>query len=279
MAATRPPIAIILAAGKGTRMKSDLPKVAHPVAGRPMVAWVAAACAQAGCTRVIVVVGYQQEVVRSIFADWHAQPESQRCTLEFAIQDQQLGTGHAVQCAMPLLEREAESPGKPVFVLAGDGPLIRASTLEALLARHRQSGASVTIATSVIDDPTGYGRIVRDPAGRFAAIVEQKHATPEQLAIREVNPSYYCFDAHRLGRALPLVERNPQTQEYYITDIPALELAAGRVVEVLDAVPAADVLSINTMEQLAEVDAVLRARLAAAGHAQEGSSDVRDDRS
>jgi UDP-N-acetylglucosamine diphosphorylase/glucosamine-1-phosphate N-acetyltransferase len=272
MTAPQPPIAIILAAGKGTRMQSDLPKVAHPVAGRAMVRWVAEACAEAGCSRVIIVVGYQQEVVRAIFADWHAGPFGARCSLEFAVQDEQLGTGHAVQCAMPLLERESGSSGQPVLVLAGDGPLIRTATLRALLERHRLAGASATLATAVIADASGYGRIVRDGAGRFLAIVEQKNATPEQLAIREVNPSYYCFDCHRLAEALKKVERNPLTHEYYITDVPALELAAGRRVEVLDAVPAEDVLSINTLEQLAEVDAVLRARLTAAGHAGEGSA-------
>lgn len=265
------PIAIILAAGKGTRMRSDLPKVAHEVADRPMVRWVAEACAEAGCSRVIIVVGYQQDTVRKIFSDWSDSSFADDCTLEFAVQDEQLGTGHAVQCAMPLIERESSGEGQPVLVLAGDGPLIRTGTLQALLNRHADTDASATIATAVIDDPAGYGRIVRDELGRFLAIVEQKNATPDQLLVREVNPSYYCFDAHRLADALKKVERNPLTQEYYITDVPALELAAGRRVEVLDAVPAEDVLSINTLEQLAEVDAVLRARLAAAGQSTEGN--------
>lgn len=271
MTNARAPIAIILAAGKGTRMKSDLPKVAHEVAGRPMVAWVVDACVQAGCSRVIVVVGYQQEVVRAIFADWDSTHSSQSCSLEFAVQDEQLGTGHAVRCALPLIERESASEGQPVLVLAGDGPLIRAETLETLLASHRASGASASLATAVLDDPTGYGRIVRDADGAFVAIVEQKNATPEQLAIHEVNPSYYCFDARCLAAALERVERNPLTGEYYITDVPAIELAAGRSVGVLSAVPAGDVLSINTLEQLAEVDAVLRARLALAGESQKGN--------
>jgi bifunctional UDP-N-acetylglucosamine pyrophosphorylase/glucosamine-1-phosphate N-acetyltransferase len=257
MAHALPPIAMILAAGKGTRMKSDLPKVLHPIGGRPMVAAVVDACRQAGCERVILVVGYKQELVREAFAG--------DAKIEFAVQDQQLGTGHAVQCAEPLLRAAASQPGQAVFVLAGDGPLIRPATLRALLDRHQGSKASATLATSVIADPTGYGRIVRDRSGRFAGIVEHKQCSPEQLAIREVNPSYYCFDAQALYATLPRVKRQESNGEYYLTDVPAMLLAEGKVVEVIDAVPPEDVLSINTLEQLAEVDAIYRSRQAGAG--------------
>lgn len=249
---THAPIAMILAAGKGTRMKSDLPKVLHPIGDRPMVAAVVDACRAAGCQRVILVVGYKQELVREAFAG--------DAKIEYAVQDQQLGTGHAVQCAEPLLRSAATREGQPVFVLAGDGPLIRAATLKALLDRHNSSRAAATLATSLIADPTGYGRIVRDPAGRFSAIVEHKQCSPDQLAIREVNPSYYCFDAHALYSTLPRVKRQESNGEYYLTDVPALLLAEGKTVEVIDAVPPEDVLSINTLEQLAEVDAIYRAR-------------------
>lgn len=245
--------AIILAAGKGTRMRSDLPKVAHEVCGQAMVNWVAKACAEAGCTRIVVVVGYQRDVVKARLAGF-AHPG---VTVEYAIQDEQLGTGHAVRCAQSLFAPAAGD----VFVLAGDGPLIRAETLKALLERHRSSGALATMATSVIDDPSGYGRITRDSAGRFAAIVEEKHCTPAQKAIREVNPSYYCFRTADLFSALERVKRNEGSGEYYITDVPSLMMEKGGRVEVIDAVPPEDVLSINTPEQLAEVDAVLRARL------------------
>ncbi len=150
--------------------------------------------------------------------------------------------------------------GHDVFVLAGDGPLIRPETLRTLLARHRERGASAALATSVISDPTGYGRIVRDAGGAFLRIVEQKNATEAELAIREVNPSYYCFDAGRLFSSLERVKRNEVSGEYYITDVPELMLSTGERVEVIDAVPPEDVLSINTLEQLAEVDAIFRAR-------------------
>lgn len=249
----QPLSAIILAAGKGTRMRSDLPKVAHEVAGRPMVNWVAQACAEAGCTRVVVVVGYQRDVVKGCLASFSAPG----VTVEYAIQDEQLGTGHAVRCAEALF---GDTRGD-VFVLAGDGPLIRAHTLRTLLDRHRSTGASATLATSVIDDPSGYGRITRDAQGRFAGIVEEKHCTAAQKAIREVNPSYYCFRTGGLFESLAQVKRNEGSGEYYITDVPSLMMSGGGRVEVIDAVPPEDVLSINTPEQLADVDRVLRARL------------------
>jgi UDP-N-acetylglucosamine diphosphorylase/glucosamine-1-phosphate N-acetyltransferase len=253
---TRPPAAIILAAGKGTRMNSDLPKVAHAVAGRAIVEWVVDACAEAGCSRIVLVVGYQQHVVRDLFRNW-IHP---RCTLEFAEQTEQLGTGHAVRCAEPCFAREAREPGHDLFVLAGDGPLVRAATLSTLLDRHRAASADATLATSVIPNPSGYGRIQRDASGRFLGIVEQKNATLEQLRIREVNPSYYCFDAMALFHALARVTRDPVSREFYVTDVPALLMKSGRRVEVIDAVPPDDVLSINTPDDLAEVDRILRSR-------------------
>lgn len=241
------PVAVILAAGKGTRMKSDLPKVVHPVAGRPMVCAVVEACKRVGCARVVVVVGYMQEKVREALTGMD---------VEFAVQSEQLGTGHAVMSAAPLLAGEKGD----VLVLAGDGPLIRPGTLRRLLHHHHSTGAAATLATSVIDDPTGYGRVVRGPDGRFSRIVEHKEATPEQKAIREINPSYYCFSGPALFSALSRVTRNASSGEYYLTDVPALMLAEGKRVELVDAVPPEDVLSINTPEELSKVDAIARAR-------------------
>lgn len=244
------PVAVILAAGKGTRMGGDLPKVAHPVGGRAMVCAVVDACLGVGCARVVVVVGYKQELVRAELASYGAR-------VEFAEQLEQLGTGHAVACAAGAFEG---GPETELFVLCGDGPLIRARTLATVLATHRSTGAAATIATSVIDDPTGYGRIVRDGEGRFVAIVEHKNATADERAIREVNPSYYCFARDELFARLAEVTRNAVSGEYYVTDVPALILSRGGRVEVIEAVPPEDVLSINTPEQLAEVDRLFRAR-------------------
>ena len=257
---TKAPIAIILAAGKGTRMESDLPKVVHPVGGRPMVCAVVDACRGAGCQRILLVVGYKQEVVRELM---DAQGPAWNKGIEYAVQEQQLGTGHAVLSARTTLGEAAGELGRPCFVLAGDGPLIRAETLRTLLKLHTDTRAAATLATSVIPDPTGYGRIVRDASRKFAAIVEHKECTPQQLAIREVNPSYYCFDTAGLFSALAQVKRNEHSGEYYITDVPALLLRQGERVEVIEAVPPQDVLSINTPAQLAEVDAIYRSRAGA----------------
>lgn len=245
----RPLASIILAAGKGTRMKSDLPKVAHVCAGKPMVRWVVEAAREVNADPIVLVVGHGREHVEAIFAD-------DRDDLRFVLQAEQLGTGHAVAVAREAL---ADFDGD-VLVLCGDGPLIRRSTIEQLLHAHRSAHAAMSLATAVIDDPEGYGRIVRDANGRFSAIVEHKNATPAQRAIREINPSYYCADARTLFGALERVKPNPTSGEYYLTDVPALLRESGETVEVVDAVPAEDVLSINTPEQLAEVDAILTAR-------------------
>ena len=245
------PGAIILAAGKGTRMNSDLPKVCHLVGGRAMVCAVVDACLEAGCDRVAVVVGYRQDLVREALASFDG-------VVEFVEQREQLGTGDAVRAARELF---IDEPRRDLFVLCGDGPLIRARTLETVLERHRSKQASATLATSVIDDPTGYGRIVRNANGQFECIIEQKNATPAQLGIREVNPSYYCFRSGSLWAALGKLQLNPKSREYYVTDVPAIMQADGERVEVIEAVPPEDVLSINTPEELARVDVVFRARM------------------
>ena len=248
------PQAIILAAGKGTRMGGDLPKVLFEVAGQPMVRWVVQACREAGVERCIVVVGYEGDQVRQALAH---EPN-----IEFVEQREQRGTAHAAQMAQPLFEHQ---PACDVFVLAGDGPLIRGATLEKLLQVHRQAGAAATLATAIIDDPTGYGRVIRDESGAFSAIVEHKDASDSQRAVREINPSYYCFRSDALWETLDEVRSDNRQNEYYITDVPSLLKARGRTVMVVDAVPSEDVLSINTPQQLEQVDRVLRARLEAAG--------------
>ena len=241
--------AVVLAAGKGTRMGSDLPKVMHQVAGRPILDWVVDAAEAAGVKRIVLVVGYGQELVRQAMA--------QRPNVRFAEQTEQLGTGHATLCA----ESEV-GDADDVLVLAGDGPLIRSSVLERLVAVHREESAAASLATACIDDPTGYGRIVRDSAGQFAAIVEQKNASEEQLRITEVNPSYYCFDRKSLFAALHGLRPDDTGGEYYLTDVPGILKAQGHHVGLVDEVPQEDVLSINTLDQLAKVDEILRRRLA-----------------
>ncbi len=246
------PQAVILAAGKGTRMgDSDLPKVLYPVADKPMLSWVVKACKDVGVSRCVIVVGYKADEVRRSLDGIEG--------IEFAEQNDPKGTAHAAQVTRHLFDNQ---PATDLFVLAGDGPLIRTKTLARVLEVHRRRGASATLATSIIDDPAGYGRIIRGNDGGLEQIVEQKDASPQQLQIKEVNPSYYCFDSAALFSALDEVKSHNSQGEYYITDVPTILKGHGKRVEVVEAVPAADVLSINTQAQLQEVDAILRQRLA-----------------
>ena len=243
--------AIILAAGKGTRMKGDLPKVAFSCAGAPMVRWVADACRAAGCERIVVVVGYRQEVVRDIFA-----ADAARGLIEFAEQREQLGTGHAVMAAAGSFRGATGQ----TLVLAGDGPLIEPSTLRRLADLQRSTGAAAALATTTLADPTGYGRIVRDAAGRFERIVEQKNATEEQKRIREVYPSICCFDTALLFETLPSLPRDPVGGEHYVTAVPEMLVRSGRRVELLAGVAPEEAMGVNTPEELARVEAALLAK-------------------
>jgi bifunctional UDP-N-acetylglucosamine pyrophosphorylase/glucosamine-1-phosphate N-acetyltransferase len=242
-----PPLAaIILAAGKGTRMKSDLPKVLHEVAGKPMVQWVIDAAKSAGASRVILVIGHGAELVKDTISK-----------VEFVLQEPQLGTGHAVlMCKDALADFEGN-----IIVLGGDGPLLRPSTIHDMLNVQETTQASATLATSTIPDPTGYGRVIRDKENRFLEIIEQKNATPQQLNIHEVYPSYAVFKSNDLWTCLDALQPNDITNEYYFTDVPQMLLEKGCTVEVINTVAPEDILSINTPEQLSEVETVLLERL------------------
>ncbi len=243
--------AVILAAGKSTRMNSQRVKVLHEVCGRPMLAYVLDAVRAVGATRICVVVGHDRQRVMTEFADQN--------DIQWVHQEQQKGTGHAVQVC-----RVALSPlSGDTLVLAGDGPLIRAQTLQELIARHHQAGAGATLATSELTNPSGYGRIVRGSGGEFLAIVEEKDATPDQRAIREVNPSYYLFNTTDLFEALGKVTPNNRKGEYYLTDAVSILRLMGRVVQAVSAVPEEDVLSINTRQELARVCGVMQQRIVA----------------
>jgi len=250
--------AIILAAGKGTRMKSDLPKVLHEVCGRPMLAWVLDACREAGCDRLLVVVGHQAELVQETFADAD--------DVTWVVQRPQQGTGHAV---MVCREHLAGFEG-PVLVVAGDGPLLRPETLRELLNTHRREGAACTLATSLLPDPARYGRIVRDESGDLAGIVEYLDADESQRAIREVNVSLYCFDAAALREALGELRNDNAKGEYYLTDTIGLLKARGRKLSAVAAVLPEDVFSINTLEELEQVGRLMAERLAPSGERTDG---------
>lgn len=240
------PLAILLAAGKGKRMNSDLPKVLVPVCGRPMIRFVLDAVRAAGIERVVVVVGYRAEDVRRELA---GEPG-----VEFAVQTEQLGTGHAV---MMCREQLAAHDG-PVLILAGDSPMVQVSSLKALLAEFAARQPACLLGTATKANPAGLGRVVRDAAGGFEAIVEDKDTTPAQKAITEVNMSTYVFQAADLRWALERLTADNAQGEYYLTDCPGVLKKAGRLVLALNALQPVEALSINTVEELAAVEAKMK---------------------
>ncbi len=233
--------AIVLAAGKGTRMKSDLPKVLHKVCGLPMVEHVVRALRGAGVERVVVVVGHGGEEVQKALGD----------SVEYAWQREQLGTGHAVRCATEALQ---DHDG-PVVVASGDTPLVDTATMAALLQAHGKR--ALTVATAFLDEPHGYGRIVRDADRKLTKIVEQKDATEEQARITEVNAGLYAFDGKTLFSLLPRLRNANAQGEYYLTDLVQMAAADGLAVGAHIA-GAALLQGVNDRWQLAEAEAVLR---------------------
>src|SRR4051812_23126118 len=184
------PIGIVMAAGKGTRMKSDLPKVLFPAAGRPMIEYVLEALADVGVKRTVVVVGYRGDLVREKLAHWPG--------VEFVDQTPQLGTGHAVMVCRPALEKHTGQ----ILILTGDSPLLHPKTLRSLFDEFHRTQPACLMGTATKENPAGLGRVVRDAAGNFSAIVEERDATPQERAVREVNMSYYLFDNRELWHAL-----------------------------------------------------------------------------
>jgi UDP-N-acetylglucosamine diphosphorylase/glucosamine-1-phosphate N-acetyltransferase len=236
------PLAIVLAAGKGTRMHSDLPKVLVPVRGRPMVRYVIDTLHHAGIDRICMVVGYQADLVRRELADIPG--------LEFALQEEQLGTGHAVMTC----RKQLAAQSGPVLIVTGDSPVLQVPTIERLLAEFRSQAASCLMGTVDKEDPTGLGRIVRDAKGNFLAIVEEKDATQEQRELHEINASTYLFNANDLLQSLDSLTNTNAQQEYYVTDCPGILLAAGKSVAALKVLHPSEALSINSMDDLKQVE-------------------------
>jgi UDP-N-acetylglucosamine diphosphorylase/glucosamine-1-phosphate N-acetyltransferase len=243
----QPPFtALLLAAGMGKRMNSDLPKVLHVALGTPLIGHVLARLAPLHPDRVVVVVGHREELVRQALRDR---------AIRFVTQAPQLGTGHAVQVAW-----DEAAPGAPhVLVLAGDMPLVRTESLRRLLARQAAEGNAVTVLSAELEDPTGYGRVLRDAAGAFVKIVEEKDATPAERAVREVNSGIYVFEKEPLREALGQLRADNAQKEYYLTDTLAILSRAGRRVGIERAADPRECFGVNTPDQLRMVEETLQA--------------------
>ena len=239
---------VILAAGKGTRMKSSQPKVLHGLAGRSILEHVLRTAQSLRATETVVVVGHEAEAVREAVRS-HA-------GLQFVVQSPQLGTGHAVQQTEPLLKGKRGT----LLLLYGDVPLLQASTLSRLLEHHREASASGTVLTAQFDDPYGYGRIVRDEDGQIARIVEERDASGEQRAIREINSGIYALELGPLFDALAHLASDNSQGEYYLTDLVAMYRKRGLRFETVMVDDAADLRGVNNRVDLAELSALVRAR-------------------
>ena len=240
--------AVILAAGKGTRMKSKLPKVLHKVGGHPMLEHVMDAAEAAGCRDNVVVIGHGAELVRELVGD----------RARIALQAEQLGTGHAVLQAADTLKDFTGT----VMILCGDTPLLEADELEKFYAEHVKSGAAATVMSALMDDPFGYGRILRDANGDVAGIVEQKDATEEQKQIKEINTGNYCVEAPLLFEVLRTLGNNNAQGEYYLTDVLAKLRAMGKKVGGVITADSEMIMGVNSRRQLAEAESVMRRRIA-----------------
>ncbi len=238
--------ALILAAGAGTRMKSSKPKVAHQIFGKPLVRWVVDAAHAAGIDSVVGVVGHGREQVEPLLTD-----------VTTVVQEEQLGTAHAVLAARGALEGRTGS----LVVLTGDSPLVRAETIAELVRTREEANAAVVVLTMEAENPTGYGRIIRDAAGDVQEIVEQKDCTPEQAAVTECNSGFYCFDIETLFAALEEVSTDNAQGEYYLTDVLGIARNQGKRVLGLKAEDASECLGVNSRRQLAEATKVLQQRI------------------
>ncbi|WP_338471273.1 bifunctional UDP-N-acetylglucosamine diphosphorylase/glucosamine-1-phosphate N-acetyltransferase GlmU [Niallia sp. XMNu-256] len=239
--------AIILAAGKGTRMKSKLYKVLHPVCGKPMVQHVVDQISQLKIEKIVTITGHGAEEVKSTLGQ----------QTEYVLQAEQLGTGHAVMQAKELLSNKSGT----TLVVCGDTPLIKAETMEALFTHHEEKGASVTVLTAEADDPTGYGRIVRSESGLVEKIVEHKDSTDEEKLINEINTGTYCFDNQALFDALNHVTNENAQGEYYLPDVIEILKNQGKMVSAYKTPDFSETLGVNDRVALAEAEKIMKIRI------------------
>lgn len=254
---------IVLAAGQGKRMKSKLYKVLHPVCGKPMVGHVVETLEQLACTRHVVIVGHGAEAVKEYLGN----------RVEYALQAEQLGTGHAVLQASSLLEQEEGV----TLVVCGDTPLVRGETLRRMCELHQERGAAATILTADLPDPTGYGRIIRAATGDVTAIVEQKDCTVEQASIREINTGTYCFDNRKLFSALRQVTNENAQNEYYLTDVIRILKNQGETVLAWRTDDQAEAIGVNDRVALSQAEKLMRERIVR-GHMLNGVTVIDPER-
>ena len=240
--------AVILAAGKGTRMKSDLPKVVHTIEGKCLVDYVIDAAIEAGADDICLVLGYKYEVVRESML---------HKDVRYVLQEQQLGTGHAVKCAKDFLGDEGQT-----LILFGDTPLITAATLKRLKEHHEKKKNTVTVLSAMIEDPTGYGRIIRDVDGNFVRSVEHKDANEAELQSKEINSGMYIFETKELREALEKIQPNSAQGEYYLPDTLTIIKDKGLRVDAFALDDPEDITGVNDQEQLKSAGIVIRRRKA-----------------
>ncbi len=238
--------AIVLAAGKGTRMKSSLPKVLHEVCGRPMIHYAVNGVETCGAENTVVVIGHGAEQVQEFLGSG----------IQYAIQEEQLGTGHAVLCAMPEIQEDSDL----VLVTYGDMPLLTSETLIKLVRNQQQNQGPISMTTMISEEPRGFGRIIRGENQSVVGIVEEVQCTPEQLKIKELNVGAYCFDTKWLRQALKRLPLSPKG-EYYLTDVIGIAVEDGLKVEAITVADNHEALGINNRIHLAQAEAIMRTRI------------------
>lgn len=244
-AGLRPFVTVIMAAGKGTRMKSDLAKVLHPLHGRPMIGYVIDLARRLGSARIIAIIGHQKDRVREILSDEK---------IEFAVQEPQLGTGHAVMQTESLLGRYDGD----ALVLSGDVPALSEATLKKLIRLHQDEQATATMLTAIFEDPAGYGRVLRKNDGTVLKNVEHKDATDMERTVKEINAGIYLFRVPDLFLALKRIRSDNAQNEYYLPDVLKIFIDEGKKVCALIADDPKEIAGINTPEQLSEVERSLK---------------------
>ncbi len=240
---------VILAAGKGTRMKSDKPKVVHQVMGKPMVYYSIEAARRAGADEVCVIVGYKADEVKQAIAESGAE-----ISVSYALQEQQLGTGHAVKCASDFIGKDGD-----VIILCGDTPLVTGETLNKALDFHQKNGNGVTVISAILDEPFGYGRIIRN-GDSLEKIVEEKDANESEKAVKEVNSGMYIFNCDELQAALTQISNDNAQGEYYLPDAIEIIKKMGLKASAVPMDDADQIRGVNTLEQLAEAEKIMENR-------------------